>query len=40
MRVTIHEHLETKGKTMDDRKAIKAEVYQTIYNQLVAFDNS
>jgi hypothetical protein len=30
--------LETKGKTLDDRKAIKEEVFQTIYKQLVDFD--
>jgi 1-acyl-sn-glycerol-3-phosphate acyltransferase len=38
MRVKIHQHLETKGKTLDDRKAIKEEVFQTIYKQLVDFD--
>jgi len=40
MRVKIHSHIETKGKTLDDRKAIKDEVYQIIYNQLVTFDNT
>jgi 1-acyl-sn-glycerol-3-phosphate acyltransferase len=39
MRVKIHEHIETKGKTLDDRKVLKEEVYQIIYNQLVAFDS-
>ena len=39
MRVKIHQHLETKGKTLDERKAIKEEVYQVIYNQLVAFES-
>lgn len=39
MRVKIHQHLETKGKTLDDRKAIKEEVYQIIYDQLVAFES-
>ena len=38
MRVKIHAHVETKGKTLDDRRAIKAEVYQIIYNQLLAFE--
>lgn len=40
MRVKVHEHIETKGKTLDDRKAIKEEVYQIIYNQLVTFDTT
>jgi 1-acyl-sn-glycerol-3-phosphate acyltransferase len=39
MRVKIHEQVETKGKTLEDRKAIKEEVYQIIYQQLVAFDS-
>lgn len=39
MRVKIHAHVETKGKTLDDRRAIKAEVYEIIYNQLVAFES-
>ena len=38
MRVKIHEHVETKGKTLEDRKEIKAQVFQTIYQQLVDFD--
>jgi 1-acyl-sn-glycerol-3-phosphate acyltransferase len=38
MRVKIHEHVETKGKTLEDRKEIKGQVFQTIYQQLVDFD--
>lgn len=38
MRVKIHAHIDTKGKTLDDRKVIKEEVHQIIYKQLVAFD--
>ena len=40
MRVKIHEHVETKGKTLEDRKEIKAQVFQTIYQQLVDFDKN
>jgi 1-acyl-sn-glycerol-3-phosphate acyltransferase len=38
MRVKIHTHVATEGKTLNDRRAIKEEVYQIIYNQLVAFE--
>ena len=40
MRVKIHKQVETKGKTLEDRKLIREEVRQIIYDQLVAFDNS
>jgi 1-acyl-sn-glycerol-3-phosphate acyltransferase len=39
MRVKIHAHVDTKGKTSDDRRALKEEVHEIIYNQLVAFGN-
>ncbi len=39
MRAKIHHHVNTQGKTLEDRKAIKEEVYQIVYNQLVIFEN-
>ena len=38
MRVKIHTHIETQGKTLDDRRAIKQETFQIIYDQLVSFE--
>ena len=39
MRVKIHSHVETFGKTGADRKQIREEVREIIYEQLVAFDS-
>ncbi|WP_413999760.1 lysophospholipid acyltransferase family protein [Flavobacterium sp. W1B] len=39
MRVKIHSIVETHGKTGADRKIIRDEVRETIYNQLVEFDS-
>lgn len=39
MRVKVHKFIETKGKTMDDKKTIREEVRDLIYNQLVVFGN-
>ena len=38
MRVKMHSHIETLGKTGVDRKEIREEVREIIYNQLIAFD--
>jgi 1-acyl-sn-glycerol-3-phosphate acyltransferase len=38
MRVKMHSHVETLGKTGVDRKEIREEVREIIYNQLIAFD--
>jgi 1-acyl-sn-glycerol-3-phosphate acyltransferase len=40
MRVKIHSQIGTKGKTLQDRRSIRDEVRQIIYNQLVDFENS
>jgi 1-acyl-sn-glycerol-3-phosphate acyltransferase len=40
MRVKIHSQVDTKGKTLQDRRSIRDEVRQVIYNQLVVFENS
>lgn len=40
MRVKMHHHIETLGKTGVDRKDIREEVRDIIYNQLVAFDSN
>ena len=39
MRVKMHSHVETLGKTGVDRKEIREEVREIIYNQLIAFDS-
>jgi 1-acyl-sn-glycerol-3-phosphate acyltransferase len=39
MRVKIHQQIETFGKTGVDRRHIREEVRDVIYNQLVAFEN-
>jgi 1-acyl-sn-glycerol-3-phosphate acyltransferase len=39
MRVKIHKQVETFGKTGLDRRHIREEVRDVIYNQLVAFEN-
>ena len=38
MRAKIHTHIETQGKTLNDRRAIKQETFQIIYDQLVSFE--
>jgi len=38
MRVKMHQHIATLGKTGTDRKEIREEVREIIYNQLVAYD--
>lgn len=38
MRVKIHKQLETKDKTNTDRKEIREEIRNTIYNQLIHFE--
>lgn len=40
MRVKMHSHVATLGKTGADRKEIREEVREIIYNQLVAFDTN
>jgi 1-acyl-sn-glycerol-3-phosphate acyltransferase len=40
MRVKIHSLVDTKGKTLQDRRFIRDEVRQIIYNQLVVFENT
>ncbi|TDE31484.1 MULTISPECIES: lysophospholipid acyltransferase family protein [Flavobacterium] len=40
MRVKMHSHIETLGKTGVDRKEIREEVREIIYNQLIAFDSN
>ena len=37
MRVKVHPFVETKGKTLEDRKAIKDEVSELIYKQLISY---
>lgn len=37
MRVKVHPFLETKGKTLEDRKEIKDEVSEIIYKQLISY---
>jgi len=39
MRVKMHLHIETLGKTGVDRKEIREEVRKIIYNQLIAYDS-
>lgn len=39
MRVKMHSHIETLGKTGADRKEIREEVRKIIYNQLVTFES-
>jgi 1-acyl-sn-glycerol-3-phosphate acyltransferase len=39
MRVKMHSHIETVGKTGVDRKEIREEVREIIYNQLVTFES-
>ena len=39
MRVKMHSHVETLGKTGVDRKEIREEVREIIHNQLIAFDS-
>lgn len=38
MRVKIHSHVETSGKTGENRKEIREEVHGIIYSQLVEFE--
>jgi 1-acyl-sn-glycerol-3-phosphate acyltransferase len=38
MRVKMHSHIETSGKKGVDRKEVREEVREIIYNQLIAFD--
>jgi 1-acyl-sn-glycerol-3-phosphate acyltransferase len=38
MRVKIHSHVETLGKTGENRKEIREEVHGIIYSQLVEFE--
>ena len=40
MRVKIHPQIETLGKTGADRRQIREEVRDVIYNQLVEFESS
>jgi 1-acyl-sn-glycerol-3-phosphate acyltransferase len=39
MRAKVHRFIETKGKTSDDKKSLKNECYQTIYNELIRGSN-
>lgn len=39
MRAKVHGFIETKGKTSDDKKSLKNECYQTIYNELIRGSN-
>ena len=38
MRATVHPFIVTKGLTMNDKKILKDEVKQVIYNQLLAYN--
>jgi 1-acyl-sn-glycerol-3-phosphate acyltransferase len=40
MRVKIHPLVETKGKTLNDRKEVKEEVKAIIFNQLLEFNGT
>jgi len=40
MRIKIHPPIETKGKTLEDKKGIKDAVRKVILDQLVAFENA
>lgn len=40
MRIKIHPPIETKGKTLEDKKGIKDEVRKVILDQLLAFENA
>jgi 1-acyl-sn-glycerol-3-phosphate acyltransferase len=40
MRVKMHDHVDTLGKTGVDRKKNREDVRDIIYNQLVAFDSN